>query len=166
MRRYQLRQKLWTFGDDFAICDEAGREVYYVDGRAWSIGDRLSFQDAGRNEIAFISQRLLSWGKTYDISAAGRHIAQVRKHLFTFLRCKFTVDVPGPDDLEATGSFLEMEYTFHRGGRTVATVSKRWFSITDRYGVEISDAGVDDVIILASAVVIDLCCHDEKNSHD
>lgn len=33
MRRYQLRQKLWTFGDDFAICDEAGREVYYVDGR-------------------------------------------------------------------------------------------------------------------------------------
>jgi hypothetical protein len=33
-----------------------------------------------------------------------------KKHLFTLFRCRFTVDVPGPDDLEAEGSSLEREY--------------------------------------------------------
>ena len=73
----------------------------------------------------------------------------------------FTVDVPGPDDLEAQGSFLDMEYTFTRAGETVAEVSKRWFSFTDTYGVDIRD-GQDDVVILASTVVIDMVCHSDR----
>jgi uncharacterized protein YxjI len=44
------------------------------------------------------------------------------------------------------------------GGRSVATVSKQWFTWTDSYGVDIED-GQDDVLILASTVVIDMACH-------
>jgi uncharacterized protein YxjI len=43
----------------------------------------------------------------------------------------------------------------------VATVSKRWFSIRDTYGIDISP-GENDVLILASAVVIDLCSHPDQ----
>ena len=82
----------------------------------------------------------------------------VKKHLFTFFRCAFTVDVPGPDDLEAQGSFLDLEYSFTRGGRQVAEVSKRWFSFGDTYGVDIADSE-DQVLILASTVVIEMICH-------
>ena len=35
---------------------------------------------------------------------------------------------------------------------------KRWFTLTDTYGVDIA-AGEDDVLILASSVVIDMACH-------
>ena len=117
-----------------------------------------------KNELAFIRQKLLSWGPTYEITSNGELAAVVKKHLFTFLRCKFTVDVPGPDDLEAQGSFLDMEYKFTRAEKVVAEVSKRWFSFADTYGVDIHD-GEDDVLILASIVVIDMICHsDHKNS--
>jgi uncharacterized protein YxjI len=78
------------------------------------------------------------------------------KH-FTLFRCKFSVDVPGPDDLEAQGSFLDYDYKFTRGGHTAAEVSKSWFSMRDTYGVEIAD-GEDAVLILASTVVIDMVC--------
>jgi len=37
----------------------------------------------------------------------------------------------------------------------VATVSKQWFTFTDTYGVDVA-AGEDDVLILASSVVIDM----------
>ena len=30
----------------------------------------------------------------------------VKKELFTFFHCRFTVDVPGLDDLEAKGDFI------------------------------------------------------------
>ena len=80
------------------------------------------------------------------------------KHPFTLALSKFPVDVPGPDDLEATGSLFDYEYAFRCRGRAVATVSKAYFSWTDRYGVDIADRE-HDVLILTSTVVIDLCCH-------
>ncbi len=158
--RYVLKQKFWSWGDDFTIKDAEGRDAFFVDGRAFSWGDKLSFQDMRKSELAFIHQKLLAWGPTYEIESNGRLVAVVKKKLFTLLRCKFTVDVPGPDDLEAQGDFLDHEYSFERQGRPVASVSKRWFSWTDTYGVEIAD-GEDDVLILATAVVIDLVCHQE-----
>lgn len=158
--KYLMKQKLFCWGDDFAIKNEAGEDAFFVDGKAFSFGDKLSFQDMAGNELAFIRQKLLAWGPTYEIHRGGELAAVVKKQLFTFFRCKFTVDVPGPDDLEATGSFLDQEYTFARGSQTVAEVSKRWFSWSDTYGVDIAD-GEDDVLILASTVVIDMVCHDE-----
>jgi uncharacterized protein YxjI len=161
--RYVLKQKLWSWGDDFTIKNEAGADVFFVDGRAFSLGKKLSFQDLNGNELAFIRQKLLSWGPTYEITRAGELAAVVKKHLFTFFRCKFTVDVPGPDDLEASGDFLDHEYAFKRGGRTVAQVSKRWFTWTDTYGVDIAE-GEDDLLILASTVVIDMACHENHDT--
>ena len=156
--RYVMKQKLFCWGDDFAIKNQQGQDVFFVDGKAFSIGEKLSFQDMAGRELAFISQKLLSWGPTYQIYPGPELAAVVKKSLFTFLHCKFTVDVPGPDDLEAEGDFLDHEYQFVRGGRVVAAVSKQWFAWTDTYGVDIAD-GEDDVLILASTVVIDMVCH-------
>ena len=159
--RYLMKQKLFSFGDDFVIKDENDHDAYFVDGRAFSIGDKLSFQDTSGHELAFIRQRLLSWGPTYEIYYADELYATVKKHLFTLGYTKFTIDVPGPDDLEASGDFLRHEYTFSRGGLAVATVSKEWFVMTDTYGVDVVP-GEDDVLILACTVVIDMCCHPDR----
>ena len=159
--RYLMKQKMFSFGDDFRIRDESGRDVYFVDGKVLSIGNKLSFQDMEGNELAFIKQKLLAWSPSYEIYRKGALYATVKKELFTFLRCRFYIDVPGPDDLEAKGNLLEHEYSFQRHGSEVASVSKKWFSMTDSYGVDIAD-GEDDVLILASTVVIDMACHQDQ----
>ena len=162
--RYLMKQKMFSFGDDFRIRDESGRDVYFVDGKVLSIGNKLSFQDMEGNELAFIKQKLLAWSPSYEIYRKGALYATVKKELFTFLRCRFCIDVPGPDDLEAKGNLLEHEYSFQRHGSEVASVSKKWFSMTDSYGVDIAD-GEDDVLILASTVVIDMACHQDQSKH-
>jgi uncharacterized protein YxjI len=159
--RYLLKQDFLSWGKDFTIQDASGNDAFVVDGKAFRLGEQLSLRDIAGNERAFIKQRLLSLGPTYEIHTRGELRAVVNKKLFTFFRCSFTVDVPGPDDLEAEGDFLDHEYEFCRGSRQVATVSKRWFTWTDSYGVDVA-AGEDDVLVLASAVVIDLACHSDK----
>ena len=159
--RYLMKQKIFAWGDDFTIKDEAGNDAFFVDGRAFSIGKKLSFQDMSGNELAFIRQKLLSLGPSYEISRNGEVVSMVKKKLFTLFRCRFSVDVPGPDDLEAQGSFMDYDYTFTRGNKTAAQVSKRWFSLRDTYGVDVAE-GEDDVLILASTVVIDMVCHADK----
>ena len=163
--RYELKQKLLSWGDDYYIRDSDGHDVYFVDGKAFSFGDQLSFQDLSGNELAFIKQKMFKLSPTYEIHRAGELAAVVQKELFALLHHRFTVDVPGPDDLEAKGDFLDHEYVFTRGGREVATVSKRWFALADTYGVEVAE-GEDDVLILASAVVVDQACHrDDGKRH-
>jgi uncharacterized protein YxjI len=158
--RYVMKEKILAWGDDFKIRDESGRDVFYVDGKVFSFGDKLSFKDMAGNELALIDQKLLSIGPTYEVYRGRQRVAVVKKKLFTLMRTRFTIDVPGPNDLEAVGDFIGKDYTFNRGGREVARVSKKWFRMTDTYGVDVAP-GEDDVVILASAVVIDMCMHDD-----
>lgn len=160
--RYVMKEKILGWGDDFVVKDEQGRSAFHVDGKVLSFGDKLSIHDASGAEVARIEQKLLSWGPTYELYRGGRHIATIKKKKFTFVRDKFYVDVPGPDDLEVQGNFLDHEYTFTRGGREVARVSKHYFSFRDTYGIDVA-AGEDDVLIIAAAVVIDLVSHEDKD---
>jgi uncharacterized protein YxjI len=164
--RYVLKQKLLSWGDDYYIRDpDDGREIYRVDGKAISWGGQLSFRDLDGNELAFIKQKLLKLSPTYEIYRNGALAAVVKQELFALLHHRFVVDVPGPNDLEARGDFLDHEYVFTRGEHEVARVSKRWLSLSDTYGVE-TVAGEDDVLILASAVVVDPACHrDDGKRH-
>jgi uncharacterized protein YxjI len=162
--RYILRERILSWGDDFTIRDADGRDAYLVDGRVFSFGDKLSFKDMQGHELAAIDQKLLAFGPQYEISRDGATVAVVKKHLFSLFRARFSVEVPGPGDLEAAGNFLDHEYTFERGGREVARASKKWISLSDTYSIDI-DEGEDAVLILAAAVVIDLVSHpdEEKN---
>jgi uncharacterized protein YxjI len=62
--RYVMKQKLFCWGDDFTIKNEAGEAVFVVDGKVFTVGNKLSFQDMQGNELAVIRQKLLSWGPT------------------------------------------------------------------------------------------------------
>jgi uncharacterized protein YxjI len=42
---YRIKEKFWSWGNDFTITDEHGRDIYRIDGKAFSWGDKLSFQD-------------------------------------------------------------------------------------------------------------------------
>jgi uncharacterized protein YxjI len=158
--RYAIKERFWSWGDDFHIYDAERRPVFLVDGKAFSWGDKLSFQDMEGNELAFISQKLLSWRPRYEIHREGSLFAEVTKE-FSWFKKKFTLDVPGPNDYVIEGSFWLHDYSFARGGRTVAQVSKSYFAWTDTYGVDITD-GEDDVSILCAVIVIDQVLHDEK----
>lgn len=158
--RYILKQKLWSIGTDFTIKDADHRDRYTVKGKVFSWGDKLRVYDANGVEQAFISQKLFSLKPRYEIFRGGSKFAEVVKE-FSWLKKKFTLDVPGPNDYAIEGSFWLHEYTFTRGGREVAKVSKKILALSDTYAVDIVE-GEDDVAILATCIVIDLVLHDEE----
>ena len=157
--RYQLQQKLFAFGDDFRVRDETGADRYIVDGKVFTLGHRVIIRNMLGGEEATIHQHLIALLPTYESTRQGEEVAEVRKKL-TLFREGFTVDIPGPDDLSVQGDLFDHEYVFTRDGQTVATVSKQWFTLRDSYGVEV-EPGVDPVLILASAIVIDLVNEDQ-----
>jgi uncharacterized protein YxjI len=153
--RYVIRERFFRLGEDSDVTDAAGRPVLRVDGTVLTLRDMLVLRDPAGAEVARVHRRLLALRPTYEITARGQELAEVRKHLFTPFGDRFTVDVPGPDDLELQGNLLDHEFTIRRGDQTVATVSKRWLALRDTYAVEIAE-GEDHLLLLACVLALDL----------
>lgn len=158
---YKVKQKIWAWSDSFKILDQNDNLAYLVKGKPFSWGENLSFQDVDGRELAKITQKLLSFKPSYEIHKNDSLFAEVIKE-FSWFNNKFTLDVPGPNDYEITGSFWGYEYEFTRGGQRVAQVSKSFWSLSDTYGVNIV-SGEDDVSILCTVMVVDLVCHDNND---
>jgi uncharacterized protein YxjI len=159
---YVIRERLFRLGEDSDITDEAGQPVLHVDGKVLSLHNRLILTDPAGRETGQVHRRLAALRPTYQITIGGKDVAEVRKHLFTPFGERFAINVHGAGDMEIEGDLFSHEFTIQRGGQTVATVSKRWLSLTDTYAVEVAP-GEDDVLILASVLALDLATDAEHD---
>ena len=60
VRRFRMREKLASIGDDFWIEDEDGDRAYRVNGKAVRVRDTFVLEDTSGNEVAKIQERKLS----------------------------------------------------------------------------------------------------------
>ncbi|HEY0139606.1 MAG TPA: LURP-one-related family protein [Thermoanaerobaculia bacterium] len=160
MARYKMRQKMISLGEDFTIEDESGNRAFEVDGKVMRLRETFELKDRNGNVVATIRGKLVSVRKKMDIIRGDDVAATVTKALFAPFRTKFQVDLAGGGELSLDGDILDHEYTLRRDDNPIATVSKRWFSFTDTYGIEIAP-GADDALVLAIAVAVDEMAHDK-----
>ena len=156
-RRFQMREKLLSIGDDYWIEDDAGQRAFKVDGKAARIRDTWVLEDDHGNNVASIRERKLSVRDAIKIDVGG-HEATVKKALIG-IRDRFHVDVEHGEDLVVKGNFVDHEYEIERDGDTIAEVSKRWLRARDTYGVEVRNPA-DAVLVLAVTVAVDALAHD------
>lgn len=162
--RYVIREKFFHLGEDSQITDEQGRVVFQVDGKVLTLHNTLVMRDMAGNEAATVRRQLISLRPSYTITRQGQELAEVRKKLISPFIDRYTIDIPGPDDLYIKGSLLEHEYTMSQKDQVVATISKRWIALTDTYGVDIAP-GQNDVLILASILAMDVA-QDREQAED
>jgi uncharacterized protein YxjI len=161
--RYTIRQKMFSIGDDFWIENQDGRRVFKVDGKALRLRKTLILEDMNGDKLCQIQERWLPIKETMAIDGPdGEQIAVVKKALIAPLRDRWSVNVKNGPDLDVQGNILDYEYAIKEGWNKVAEVSKKWFSLTDTYGVEI-DPGQNDILILAVAIAIDMMAHDDDD---
>jgi len=156
-RRYQMRERLMSIGDDYWIEDESGQRAFKVDGKALRVRETFVLRDASDQEAARIQERKVRVRDTMEIEHPGGN-ATVHKALVG-VRDRFKIDVEGGPNMTAHGNIVDHEYEIERDGDTVARVSKRWFRVRETYGVEV-EPGQDDAMILAIAVCVDAMSRD------
>jgi len=152
--RYQMREKLFSIGDDFWIQTEGGERAFKVDGKALRIRSTFVLETPSGEELFKIQEKKLRIRDTMEIERDGETAATIKKALITPLRDRFTIELEDGRELTAKGNIVDHEYEIERDGETVAEISKRWFRIRDTYGIEIASEE-NDALILAATVCID-----------
>jgi uncharacterized protein YxjI len=153
-RRFQMREKLVSIGDDAWIEDDQGERVFKVDGKALRARDTYVLKDRHGSEVAKIQEKKLSIRDRMELERDGERLATIKKALISPLRHRFAIELDNGAELSAKGNIVDHEYKIERDGDKIAEVSKRWFRIRDTHGIEVA-AGEDDALILAAAICID-----------
>jgi uncharacterized protein YxjI len=152
---YVIRERLFRLGEDSDITDGAGQPVLHVDGKVLSLHNRLILRDPAGHETGQVHRKLAALRPTCQITIDSKDVAEVRRHLLTPFGERFTIGVHGAGDMDVEGDLFSHEFTIERDGHTVATISKRWLSMTASYAVDVAP-GEDDLLILASVLALDL----------
>jgi len=160
--RYVVKQRVFSFGDNFTIKDEAGNDCFVVKGKVFTFGDKLSMYDMYGQELVYIEQRLFRFLPEYSIYYRGQLYATVKKE-FTFFKPRFRIHSTMAE-YSAEGNLWGMDFSILRNGKLVALVSKKWFAWSDTYGVDIIE-DEDPVFILALVIVIDQVIHDGNHNN-
>ncbi len=152
--RYQMREKLFSIGDDFWIENGDGQRAFKVDGKALRARSTFILENDAGQELFKIQEKALRIRDTMEVERDGHTVAKIKKALITPLRDRYSIDLDEDGELSAKGNVVDHEFEIERDGDKVAEVSKRWFRIRDTYGIEILP-GENDALILAVTVCID-----------
>lgn len=158
---YQMRQQMFSIGDDFWIENGAGQRAFKVDGKALRLRKTLVLEGPGGQELYTIKEKLVSVRDVMTIERGDQTIATVKKALISPLRERFDVDFEGKGDWKVQGNIVDHEYEIEGPGGKIAEVGKKWFRVRDTYGVKVAP-GQDDALVLAVAVVVDSMAHPHR----
>ena len=145
-----IKEKVFTWGDQFTVKDERGNDRYVVEGEVFSWGKKLRVYDMTGREVAFIKQEVWSFLPRYYVFCGDRQVAEIKKE-FTFFFPKYRIDGLG---WEIDGSFMAHEYEITQSGRTIVSISKEWMTWGDSYELNITNPS-DEIVALAVVLTID-----------
>ncbi len=160
--KYLIKQKLLSLSDSFSIEDERGRAAYLVKGKVFSFSSSQTLFNASAQPLLKIRRKYLTLLPACRIVNNDGSEWLVRKRFWAFLKSRFVVETPrGP--LEMTGNFWQHEYEIRQQGQLIASISKKWFSWSDTYAVQILKPEWT-AQLLAVVIVIDRLQHSDRNS--
>ena len=145
-----IKEKVFTWGDQFTVKDERGNDKYVVEGEVFSWGKKLHVYDMTGREVAFIKQEVWSFLPRYYVFCGDRQVAEIKKE-FTFFFPKYRIDGLG---WEIDGSFMAHEYEITQSGRTIVSIRKEWMTWGDSYELNITNPS-DEIVALAVVLTID-----------
>lgn len=157
VNRYIMRQRMFALGQDFFINNAAGQPVFKIDGKVRLVKESLKFRDMQGNLLYQLDERVIRIRESFDIlKPDGSVAAKVHNAIFDPLRERFTIEIPGGQNLMTMGKVIWAQYDILRDHQPVAKISKQFSWIgRDQYVVDVLP-GEDDCLMLAITVVIDM----------
>ncbi|MCN9242126.1 LURP-one-related family protein [Streptomyces sp. RY43-2] len=152
--RFQVRDRLLGFGDDYWIEDQHGTKVLLVDGKAMRLRDTFQIKDRQGRVLIDIHQKMFALRDTMLIERDGDRLATIKRKRLSLLRNHYRVLLADGTELDVSGKILDREFAVDRDGELLAQISRRWLHLRETYGVDIVRDDADPALVIAVAVCV------------
>jgi uncharacterized protein YxjI len=151
--RFYINQQAFSFTSKFSVMNEQMEEVFRIEGEFMSFKNRLHLLDMRGNEILYTEKEIFTFLPRYTIyQPGGVAIASINQK-FAFFKPVFQV-FEGNDILHVEGDFWGHNFTILKNGQNIASITKEYFTIGDKYVIDIGDED-KDLLYLFIVIVVD-----------
>ena len=163
MKKYYLKQKVFSIRDRYKVFDEEQILAYYCEAKFFSFSHQMDFFKAKDNAHIFtIKRQLFSFLPKYRLLGAdGRETAVIQKK-FALMKHSFDINTE-MGSLKMEGNMWGYDFQVKSDAGLLLEVHKKWLSWGDTYEITIHDESKTDLLI-ALVLMIDDCLHDNQNS--
>ncbi len=153
-RKYRIKEKMWSFNDEYKIYDQNEMLAYVAKGKKFVFKKHLVFSDWQGKELFMIRQKMWTFKFTFFLQKEDRDLCKVIRNF----SLKPVIEVHSLDEdynLTVRGNLWGNQYHFYHGEDEIAFVSKDLWKLAGHYGVAIRE-DQHDAKILATVVIIDI----------
>lgn len=151
--RFYINQKAFSWTSQFSIMNDQMEEVFTVEGEFMSFTNKLRLKDIRGREILYTEKEIFTFLPRYTIyESSGRALATINQK-FAFFRHVFEVH-EGGNLLQVEGDFFGHDFRISKNGSSIASFTKEYFTIGDKYVIDIGDED-NDLLYLFIVLVVD-----------
>lgn len=143
-------QRFLSLNDSFQVLDENEQVKYNVEGKIFSLGRKFSIYNLNGKEVSRVEQEIFRIFPKFNVYIEDKKLLDIEKRLSFF---KQVYEIEGLDWI-IEGDITSHEYEIKQGTNLVASISKKWFKLTDTYEIDIKE-DKDEIVALAVVLSID-----------
>lgn len=158
----KMKEKVFTLRANFSIKDENDMDVFFVKGKFLSFGHKATLMDSNEKELMYIEQKVLTFLPEYHVFDENHDEIGMLKKKLTFFKPSYYI-TSNFGEYEISGDVWSHAFTISKNGKVCAEVSKKWFSLSDTYGMDIKD---DENVpfLIAMIIAIDFIMDDTQHA--
>lgn len=159
MKKLYLKQAVFSLAERFSVIDEQQNVYYTGEGSFFKIPKSFTVKNSHGQVISTITKEIFSLLPRFTVNYGNQEAITLRKEL-SFFKARYTISA---NDIEIKGDWWDMSFQVFQNGRSVAQISKHWFTWGDTYEIAISEPGLEELII-SLVIAIDCVKADEASA--
>ena len=166
MSQFLIKQRVFSWMDNFDINDTAGNPIYVVRADIFNIGHKVRLFkviDGRKDKLlqkGIIDEKRFRLFREYEIIINAQPQGKIKKQ-FSVFHPKYEIDYKG---WRLEGDFLQWNYSIYENSRCVVRISKQPFHMEDTYLIDIEN-DEDEIPALLIAVAMDAARSAEGNTY-
>ena len=154
---YIIEQKIAAMRDTFGIKDRNGQLLAYGKKKILSVGPQFWFETPDETRVGEMRGKVLAVRPTFEIFDTQGLVGVVKKKVLKLLGSEWWLeDSAGNEIGRIKGNITEHDFNIlSPSGAQVAQVHKKWVSVRDSYGIEITSPDIPPYLILAYVIAMD-----------
>ena len=170
-REFMMRERWFSLWDKVDVMDPATQEpVGHFQRKILTIRTQYRLQDLLGDIELIVQQKLWAWRPTYKFfrgNPSGEpdeaaFLGVLRRGFFALWPFYWFNDPDGTRLFEVNGDFFGLKYDIVQDGRSIGSVSKKFWAIRDTYGLRIEPTVPDQTALLLLGAVMVIHAIQEK----
>lgn len=145
-----VNEKLFSLRRKYFVEDENNKSIYEISSKIFSLKHKTTVSNMDGEEVAYIEGKVFYILPSYKVYVKNKFMCKIKRKL-TLWKKKYSIS----NGYRVEGNFIDLDFKiFNHENKQVANIKRKFFSLKDKYVIDIIDEEKVNLILAIVATII------------